>query len=62
MASRQFSTKSMYLDLLDNPVGMLKKYIRKIKVPLKITIFVVFSYKGHSNKRQSQNKKLAGVF
>jgi hypothetical protein len=44
-ASGQFSVKSMYLDLLDNPVGNLKKYIWKIKVPLKIRIFLWFLHK-----------------
>jgi hypothetical protein len=44
-ASGLFSVKSMYLDLLDAPVGNFKKYIWKIKVPLKIRIFLWFLQK-----------------
>jgi hypothetical protein len=44
-ASGQFSVKSMYLDLLDGHVGDFKKYIWKIKVPLKIRIFMWFLLK-----------------
>jgi hypothetical protein len=43
--SGQFSVKSMYLDLLDGYVGDFKKYIWKIKVPLKIRIFMWFLHK-----------------
>jgi hypothetical protein len=51
-ASSLFSVKSMYLDLLDAPVGNFKKYIWKIKVPLKIRIFfVVPSKEGYFDKR-----------
>jgi hypothetical protein len=35
-----FSVKSMYLDLLDDDTKYLKKYIWKMKVPLKIKIFM----------------------
>jgi hypothetical protein len=34
--------KSMYLDLLDGHTVFLKKYIWKMKVPLKIRIFMWF--------------------
>jgi hypothetical protein len=44
-ASSLFSVKSMYLDLLDAPVGNFKNYIWKIKVPLKIRIFFCGSFK-----------------
>jgi hypothetical protein len=40
--SGAFTVKSMYLDLLDNDTKYLKKYIWKIKVPLKIKIFMWF--------------------
>jgi hypothetical protein len=36
----------MYLDLLDDHTPYLKKYIWKIKVPLKIRIFMWFLHKG----------------
>ena len=39
-----FTVRSMYLDLLDGPAGDFKKYIWKIKVPLKIRIFMWFVY------------------
>jgi hypothetical protein len=37
-----FTVKSMYLDLLDDQTKYLRKYIWKIKVPLKIKIFMWF--------------------
>jgi hypothetical protein len=40
--SGAFTVKSMYLDLLDDDTKYLKKYIWKIKVPLKIKIFMWF--------------------
>jgi hypothetical protein len=40
-----FSVKSMYHDLLDGNTGYFKKYIWKIKVPLKIKIFMWFLHK-----------------
>jgi hypothetical protein len=33
-----FTVKSMYLDLLDDGTKFLKKYIWKIKVPLKVRV------------------------
>jgi hypothetical protein len=44
-ASGVFTVKSMYLDLLDGHTIFLKKYIWKIKVPLKIRIFMWFVFK-----------------
>jgi hypothetical protein len=40
-----FSVKKMYTDLLKDHTVFLKKYIWKIKVPLKIRIFMWFLYK-----------------
>jgi hypothetical protein len=40
--SRTFTAKSMYLDLLDDDTKYHKKYIWKIKVPLKIKVFMWF--------------------
>jgi hypothetical protein len=40
-----FSVKSMYLDLLDDDTKYLKKYIWKMKVPLKIKIFMWFLHR-----------------
>jgi hypothetical protein len=40
--SRAFTVKSMYIDLLDDDTKYLKKYIWKMKVPLKIKIFMWF--------------------
>jgi hypothetical protein len=40
-----FSVKSMYTDLLNEHTCYLKKYIWKIKVPLKIRIFMWFLHK-----------------
>jgi hypothetical protein len=40
-----FSVKSMYLDLLDDDTKYLKKYIWKMKVPLKINIFMWFLHR-----------------
>jgi hypothetical protein len=44
--SGSFTVKSMYLDLLNDHTMYLKKYIWKIKVPLKIRIFMWFLHKG----------------
>jgi hypothetical protein len=44
-ASHQFTVKSMYNDLLNENVAYLKKYIWKMKVPLKIRIFMWFLQK-----------------
>jgi hypothetical protein len=35
-----FTVRSMYLDLLDDQTKYLRKYIWKMKVPLKIKIFM----------------------
>jgi hypothetical protein len=43
--SGSFTVKSMYLDLLNDHTMYLKKYIWKIKVPLKIRIFIWFFHK-----------------
>jgi hypothetical protein len=40
-----FTVKSMYLDLLDDQTKYLRKYIWKIKVPLKIKIFMWFLHR-----------------
>jgi hypothetical protein len=40
-----FTVKSMYLDLLDDGTKFLKKYIWKIKVPLKIRVFMWFLHR-----------------
>jgi hypothetical protein len=40
-----FSIKLMYLDLLDDDTKYLKKYIWKMKVPLKIKIFMWFLHR-----------------
>jgi hypothetical protein len=40
-----FSVKSMYADFLNGHTVFLKKYIWRIKVPLKIKIFMWFLYK-----------------
>jgi hypothetical protein len=37
-----FTVKSMYLDLLDDDTKYLQKYIWKMKVPLKIKVFMWF--------------------
>jgi hypothetical protein len=37
-----FTVKSMYLDLLDDDIKYLKNYIWKMKVSLKIKVFVWF--------------------
>jgi exonuclease III len=44
-ASGIFTVRSMYNDMLDDFNGDVKKYIWKIKVPLKIRIFMWFLYK-----------------
>jgi hypothetical protein len=43
-ASGKFSVKSMYLDYMNGHYVFLRKYIWKIKVPLKIRIFMWFLY------------------
>jgi hypothetical protein len=40
-----FTVKSMYLDLLDDDTKYLNKYIWKMKVPLKIKIFIWFLHR-----------------
>ena len=40
-----FTVKSMYLDLLNGHTRYLRKYIWKIKVPLKIKIFMWFLHR-----------------
>lgn len=45
-ASGCFTVKSMYLDLVNGYTVYLKKYIWKIKVPLKIRIFMWFLHIG----------------
>jgi hypothetical protein len=40
--SSSFTIKSKYLDLLDDGTKYLQKYVCKIKVPLKIKIFMWF--------------------
>jgi hypothetical protein len=40
-----FTVKSMYLDLLDDDTKYLKKYIWKMKVPLKIKVFMWFLHR-----------------
>jgi hypothetical protein len=42
--SGKFSVKSMYLDMLDDNTIFLKKYLWKMKVPLKIKIFMWFVF------------------
>jgi hypothetical protein len=44
-SSGSFTLKSMYLDLLDDQTKYLCKYIWKIKVPLKIKIFMWFLHR-----------------
>ena len=41
----KYTTKSMYLDLLNGHTPFLRKYIWKLKVPLKIRIFMWFMYR-----------------
>ena len=43
--SRKFTVKSMYLDLLSDQTRYLRKYIWKMKVPLKIKIFMWFLHR-----------------
>jgi hypothetical protein len=40
-----FTVKSMYLDLLDDNIKYLKKYIWKMKVPLKIKVLMWFLHR-----------------
>jgi hypothetical protein len=44
-ASGEFSVKSMYLDFMNSNTIFLKRYIWKIKVPLKIRIFMWFLHR-----------------
>ena len=37
-----FSVKSMYLDMMDDDTRYLRKYLWKLKIPLKIKIFMWF--------------------
>jgi hypothetical protein len=47
-----FSVKSMYTDMMNGHTVFLRKYLWKIKVPLKIKIFMWFLYKkSNSHKR-----------
>jgi hypothetical protein len=43
--SGTFTVKSMYLDLLNDDTKYLKKYIWKMKVPLKIKVFMWFLHR-----------------
>jgi hypothetical protein len=43
--SGRFSVKSMYLDMLNDNTVFLRKYLWKMKVPLKIRIFMWFVYR-----------------
>jgi hypothetical protein len=43
--SGTFTVKSMYLDLINDDTKYLKKYIWKIKVPLKIKVFMWFVHR-----------------
>jgi hypothetical protein len=43
--SHNFTVKSMYLDLLDGNMVLLHKYLWKMKVPLKIKIFMWFLHR-----------------
>jgi hypothetical protein len=43
--SGAFTVKSMYLDMLDDDTKYLKKYIWKMKVPLKIKVFMWFLHR-----------------
>jgi hypothetical protein len=49
-SSGTFSVKSMYLDMLDHDTKYLKRYIWKMKVPLKIKVFI------HSLKNQTGDR------
>jgi hypothetical protein len=40
-----FSVKSMYIDYMDNHTKYLHKYLWRIKVPLKIRVFMWFLHK-----------------
>jgi hypothetical protein len=40
--SRLFSVKSMYIGYMDDPTKYLQKYVWRIKVPLKIGVFMWF--------------------
>jgi hypothetical protein len=44
-SSRTFTVKSMYLDMLDDDTKYLKKYIWKMKLPLKIKVFMGFFHR-----------------
>jgi hypothetical protein len=41
----KFSVKSFYVDLMNDHTVFLKKYIWRLKVPLKIRIFMWFLHK-----------------
>jgi hypothetical protein len=43
--SGEFTLKSLYLDLLNDDTKYLKKYIWKMKVPLKIKVFMWFLHR-----------------
>jgi hypothetical protein len=43
--SGTFTVKSMYLDLLHDDTKYMKKYVWKMKVPLKIKIFIWFRHR-----------------
>jgi mannosylglycoprotein endo-beta-mannosidase len=45
MTSKEFTVKSMYLDYMTGHTRYLRKYIWKIKVPLKIRIFMWFLHR-----------------
>jgi hypothetical protein len=40
-----FSVRSLYADFMNDHINFLKKYFWKLKVPLKITIFMWFLFK-----------------
>jgi hypothetical protein len=44
-SSGEFTVKSMYLDFLNGQTRYLRKYIWKLKIPLKIKIFMRFIHK-----------------
>jgi hypothetical protein len=43
--SGEFSVKSMYLDFMNGHIIFLRRYIWKIKIPLKIQIFMWFMHR-----------------
>jgi hypothetical protein len=59
--SGKFTVKSMYLDMMNDNTKYLKRYIWKIKVPLKIKIFMwFFHHKVLLTKANLSNKKWEG--